>query len=90
MVSVTREWNVSILRMHSQSMLYSRASLLFCRHGKGKASFTNGDCYEGMYEYDQRNGVGTYKWADGRVYTGGFVNDMREGTCNERSCWLVY
>jgi hypothetical protein len=48
-------------------------------HGQGRASFNNGDTYDGLYSYDQRHGKGTYAWSDGRVYSGGFVADRREG-----------
>jgi hypothetical protein len=48
-------------------------------HGQGRASFNNGDFYDGQYSYDQRHGKGTYSWVDGRVYSGGFVADRRQG-----------
>lgn len=31
------------------------------RHGEGKATFGNGDKYEGMFEHGKRNGHGIYK-----------------------------
>jgi hypothetical protein len=48
-------------------------------HGQGRATFANGDTYDGMYSLDQRQGKGTYHWNDGRVYLGEFVADGREG-----------
>lgn len=44
----------------------------------GTLSYTNGDEYEGEYEYNIPNGIGTMKWADGDTYTGewkdGYLN----------------
>jgi hypothetical protein len=45
---------------------------VFGRYGLGKATFSNGDTYEGMYVNDKREGPGVYKWRDGRVYDGEF------------------
>ena len=48
-------------------------------HGYGRASFSNGDSYEGGYRFDQRHGKGIYKWHDGRIYDGEFLEDKRHG-----------
>lgn len=48
-------------------------------HGYGRASFSNGDSYEGEYKFDQRHGRGVYKWHDGRVFDGQFSEDKRHG-----------
>ena len=32
------------------------------RHGKGKATLSNGDIYEGEYENGKRHGYGIYKY----------------------------
>jgi hypothetical protein len=32
-------------------------------HGFGRASFANGDRYEGEYRFDQRHGRGIYSWS---------------------------
>jgi hypothetical protein len=45
---------------------------MFYRYGFGRATFSNGDTYEGMYINDKREGPGVYKWRDGRVYDGEF------------------
>ena len=41
-----------------------------------------------MNRYDQRDGKGTYHWNDGRVYSGGFVGDRREGRFNKKDCHM--
>jgi len=43
------------------------------RHGYGKIFFKSGATYEGDYKDDERTGRGVYRWADGRVYEGGFL-----------------
>ena len=50
--------------------------------GHARAFFSNGDYYEGNFIQSQREGMGIYKWKDGRIYEG-----KREG----RTCcrWLV-
>lgn len=57
-------------------------------HGYGRASFSNGDSYEGEYKFDQRHGRGVYKWHDGRVYDGMFSEDKRHGRV--RSCFSFF
>ena len=47
-------------------------AIILGRYGLGKATFSNGDTYEGMYVNDKREGPGVYKWRDGRVYDGEF------------------
>jgi len=32
------------------------------QHGKGKATYPNGDVYEGEYQEGKRHGQGTYRW----------------------------
>ena len=39
----------------------------------------NGDCYEGTFVYDARQGRGTYTWKNGNVYKGDFHEDKRQG-----------
>lgn len=49
-------------------------------YGRGRATFSNGDSYEGEYgKFDQRHGEGVYQWTDGRFYRGSFRNDQRSG-----------
>jgi hypothetical protein len=48
-------------------------------HGVGRALFSNGDSYEGEYQYDLRHGRGVYYWKDGRIYDGMFSEDKRHG-----------
>ncbi len=41
--------------------------------------FRSGSSYEGQFLKDKYHGQGTYKWNDGRKYTGQFVNGLSEG-----------
>ena len=68
---------VSHFLFESRQHIIHRGYLLtmitvFGRYGLGKATFSNGDTYEGMYVNDKREGPGVYKWRDGRVYDGEF------------------
>eukprot|EP00696_Hemimastix_kukwesjijk_P004014 gnl/Hemi2/14949_TR5061_c0_g1_i1.p2 gnl/Hemi2/14949_TR5061_c0_g1~~gnl/Hemi2/14949_TR5061_c0_g1_i1.p2 ORF type:complete len:228 (-),score=91.47 gnl/Hemi2/14949_TR5061_c0_g1_i1:114-797(-) len=50
------------------------------RHGRGIATFKNGDRYEGQYANGVRHGEGTYVWADKKEkYEGNYVNDKKDG-----------
>jgi hypothetical protein len=39
----------------------------------------NGDWYEGLFNYWDFHGLGTYHWEDGSEYFGNWVNGIREG-----------
>ena len=46
-----------------------------------KKQFDSGDIYEGCRDVEGRfNGKGKYTWADGRYYSGDWVNNKREGS----------
>jgi hypothetical protein len=45
----------------------------------GRATYPNGDIYNGNFYEDQRHGQGKYVFLDGRIYQGGFSNDQRCG-----------
>jgi hypothetical protein len=46
-----------------------------------KKEYDNGDMYEGCTDVEGRfNGKGKYLWADGRYYSGYWVNNKREGS----------
>lgn len=45
------------------------------KHGKGKLFQIDGSIYEGDFKYNYLEGVGTYKWADGKIYTGNWKNN---------------
>jgi len=45
----------------------------------GKGSELACDRYEGSWKNSNRNGHGTYKFADGRKYVGGWVDSKFEG-----------
>ena len=55
------------------------------KHGKGiKAWPASGDRYEGDFQHDRKEGVGTYVWGPrlawpGEKYSGSFLNDKRHG-----------
>ncbi len=40
-------------------------------------TYSNGNQYEGDYVEGNKHGMGIYKWADGRIYEGQFINDKR-------------
>lgn len=48
-------------------------------HGRGKWIYSDGT-YEGYWQNGVKHGIGTYKWADGRLYEGNFKADKRHGT----------
>lgn len=49
------------------------------RHGVGKATFPNGDAYEGKYEYGKRHGNGTYCFRNSAKYVGEYTKGRRHG-----------
>lgn len=50
------------------------------KQGLGRTLFPNGDMYTGEYKTNQRQGLGTYFWADqGIIYTGQWKNNLRSG-----------
>ncbi len=48
-------------------------------NGKGTATYTNGDKYDGDFVNGLREGFGTYYWADGEKFLGQFKNNKRNG-----------
>jgi len=52
----------------------------YTKQGLGKTLFPNGDMYTGEYKNNQREGLGTYFWADqGVIYTGQWRRNLRSG-----------
>lgn len=49
------------------------------RHGVGKATFPNGDTYEGRYENGKRHGNGTYRFRNSAKYVGEYTKGRRHG-----------
>lgn len=55
------------------------------KHGKGVKTWpASGDRYEGEFNDDGKQGVGTYIWGPrsawaGETYTGSYINDRRDG-----------
>ncbi|CAD5118288.1 DgyrCDS7002 [Dimorphilus gyrociliatus] len=49
------------------------------RHGRGKATLSNGDTYEGMYENNKRHGQGTYRFKNGARYIGEWNKGKKHG-----------
>ncbi len=50
-----------------------------CVNGYGKATFPNGDVYEGSFVNGKSEGQGTLTFKSGVVYTGQFANGFRNG-----------
>ncbi len=48
--------------------------------GAGRAEFTSGNTYEGLFQRGQIHGQGKYIWTDGLVFTGNFINNKISGT----------
>jgi len=48
------------------------------RDGEGFWINEIGDEYQGFFKNDKKNGKGTYKWANGNIYNGEFLDDMRQ------------
>lgn len=49
------------------------------RHGSGKQTCSNGDTYDGAWQYDKRHGRGTANLARGVCYQGQWKEDMAHG-----------
>ena len=49
------------------------------KHGLGRMTYPNGDCYHGLWEAGKRHGDGTYAYANGDFYSGGWDNDKKHG-----------
>ena len=47
--------------------------------GPARATFPDGNVYEGNYKGGRRHGQGTAKWASGDMYVGQFENDKKHG-----------
>ncbi len=49
------------------------------REGQGswKSAAGSGDSYSGAYQKDKKNGYGIYRWANGTLYEGHFLNDVK-------------
>lgn len=48
-------------------------------HGKGTATFENGDVYRGDWEYGERSGHGVFTYEDGTTYNGQWDGDKFHG-----------
>ena len=48
-------------------------------HGAGKATFKNGNVYEGSWKEGYMHGAGTFVWSDGVQFKGDFVMNEIEG-----------
>jgi hypothetical protein len=50
------------------------------KEGHGRCIFVEqGDSHVGEYKNNVRNGPGTYRWADGRIFKGHYKDDVRHG-----------
>ena len=70
----------SIARLHVQGEVLDTL-----RHGSGKHTCSNGDTYDGAWQYDKRHGRGTAKFARGVCYQGQWKEDMAHG-CVAEDC----
>ena len=50
------------------------------RHGKGVATFANGDAYDGDYANGRRHGQGKYTFKSGASYEGSYHNNAKHGS----------
>ena len=48
--------------------------------GAGRAEFTSGNTYEGLFQRGQIHGQGKCIWTDGLLFTGNFINNKISGT----------
>ena len=48
-------------------------------YGPGKATYANGDSFEGSYDDMKRNGKGKYTYANGAEYEGNYSQNQKTG-----------
>jgi hypothetical protein len=48
-------------------------------HGYGRCSLSDGDTYEGEYNFDFRHGKGNFRWPNGQSYEGSWSEAKRHG-----------
>ncbi|CAJ1410143.1 unnamed protein product [Effrenium voratum] len=61
-------------------------------HGKGAVHFKNGDTFQGNYANNKKCGHGVYKWADGTVESGDYLEGQKHGThlwCKGSDAWQM-
>ena len=52
-----------------------------CFHGQGVYIFTSGEIYDGLLSMNDKQGIGTYYYDDGKsFYSGNWYQDMKEGS----------
>ena len=54
-------------------------------HGKGKYTWSDGDCYEGSFTNGFRDGHGVMTFSNGDKYEGPFHENMYEGRMRDNS-----
>ena len=59
-------------------------------HYYGRLIHSDGECYEGEFQFDKAEGYGTYSHADGTNYQGYWENDMQHGLGKEVLAGGVY
>lgn len=64
------------------------------RHGKGRHFYTNGDVWEGDWEYDKKTGKGVYWRGEAKITVDGinssWVDDKLTGKIEERGPDFVF
>jgi len=48
-------------------------------YGPGKATYSNGDSFEGTYDDSKRNGKGKYMYTNGAEFEGTFSQNQKTG-----------
>lgn len=62
---------------HKRELTFSDPANCFVQHfGQGVMKYSNGDVYEGMFEYDLRSKNGKMTYKDGSVYDGSWLNGL--------------
>lgn len=72
-----------------ESDIYVGGYLYNKKQGKGRCKYHNGDTYDGMFDNDKRNGIGTYisikvkrkyegEWKDDKLHGRGIMTTNKE------------
>ena len=59
-------------------------------HGLGEMTSNNGEQYIGQYCQDKKHGHGLYKWSDGRIYHGKWLDNKKTLKCVFQETGHIY